>query len=208
MLLGSAFSPGSDGFISGQPAASSAGFSEVFISGPTDDDLLTQFLQRGQSGDGTTVPAAYTVLTGYSLSGNIYQAADFIVIGQVKWAAAGSLAVTPETWHSLGASGATGFTDVKNSYRRNVFNEVEFDIQLTAGGGGGTAGIYTYANTLPAAYRPTVNRAYPLGVQGTWLAAGARFPILKVFTTGQVDIHLPAASASGNTGGLPVMPLD
>jgi len=115
---------------------------------------------------------------------------------------------TDETWHSLGSPSATNFTSNHGRYRMTAEGQVEFDIQLTAAAGGGTSGIYTYANTLPIAYRPSSDRFYPVACQGTWLGAGIRFPGLKVFADGHVDVHLPGASASGTSGANIRMPLD
>jgi hypothetical protein len=107
----------------------------------------------------------------------------------------------PETWHSLGSPSATNFTSNHGRYRMTADGTVEFDIVLTGGTGGGTQGTYTYANTLPTAYRPALDRFFPLGAQGAWIAAGGRFPGLKVNADGSVNLHMPSMGFSGNIAG-------
>lgn len=121
--------------------------------------------------------------------------------------APGATSTTAETWHSLGSPGATGYTSVHGRYRMTPMGEVEFDIQLVDAGTG-TAGIYSYANTLPSAYRPSIDRYYPIGVQGTNLGA-SRAPGLRIQTTGAVAVMLPTIGVAGNlVGGTAIMPLD
>jgi hypothetical protein len=123
-------------------------------------------------------------------------------------------AVTPgdntggaETWHTLGSPSATGYTTGHGRYRMSPEGETEFDIVLTANGGGGTAGTYTFANTLPAAYQPATNRSYPLGYNGT-ITAGQNFPALRITTAGAVILQIPALPATTVITGTVYMPLD
>jgi hypothetical protein len=112
--------------------------------------------------------------------------------------------ITTDSWQSLGSPAATGFTSDHGRYRLTSDGDVEFDIALTAGGGGGTAGSYTYANTLPAAYRPAINRTYPLGREN----AASPSPDLHIGTGGTVRVDLPGIGAGLNVGANIRMPLD
>lgn len=114
---------------------------------------------------------------------------------------------TPESWHSLGSPSATGFSSGHGRYRMSPEGEVEFDIQLSTGGGAGTAGTYTYANTLPSAYQPANIRVYPLARTDT-VGAGSNFPCLIIHASGQVQIQLPGVAANNQAGGQAFMPLD
>ena len=114
-----------------------------------------------------------------------------------------------ETWQSLGSPSATNFTSDHGRYRMTAEGEVEFDIALTGNTNGGTQGVYTYANTLLAAYRPAIDRFFPLGAQGTWVGTSTRSPGLLVTAAGVVSVGLPSLGSSGNkAGGNIRMPLD
>lgn len=110
-----------------------------------------------------------------------------------------------ETWHSLGSPSATGFTSNIGQYRLTAEGETEIDVKLTANGGGGTAGTYSYANTMPAAYRPPTTRIYPLGFNAT-LASGVSNALI-VNSTGIVQVKLaalPAATIVGTSVRVPL----
>lgn len=113
---------------------------------------------------------------------------------------------TTETWHSLGSPSATGFSSDYGRYRMTPEGEVEFDIQLSSAGGG-TGGTYTYANTLPTAYRPVNIRVYPLCRTDT-APGGQFFPCLQVHASGAVQIQVPGIAAGNQVGGQAFMPLD
>lgn len=112
---------------------------------------------------------------------------------------------TAETWHALGSPSATGFTSNIGQYRITAEGETEVDVKLTANAGGGTAGTYTYANTLPAAYRPPANRIYPLGFNQT-LASGVSCALI-VNSAGTVQVKLAALTAATITGTTARVPL-
>ena len=113
---------------------------------------------------------------------------------------------TAETWHSLGSPSATGYTSNINQYKLLPDGDAVIDVQLTANGGGGTAGTYNYANSLPAAYRPPVNRFYGLGWDST-VTAGMSFPVLIVDHSGTVQVKLPALAAGVVVSGTIRVPL-
>ena len=110
-----------------------------------------------------------------------------------------------EDWHTLGTPSATGYSSVRGRYKMLATGEVEFDIQLTATGGAVTAGSYTYANTLPTAYRPSIDRQLALGNSGT----GGQGCSLAVLTSGSVLVVVDATTPGhARVGGSPRMPLD
>lgn len=117
-----------------------------------------------------------------------------------------STPATAETWHSLGSPSATGFTSNVGQYRLTAEGETEIDVNLTANVGGGTAGTYSYATTLPAAYRPPTTRIYPLGFNQT-LASGVSCALI-VKSTGEVDVKLAALSAGTIAGTTARVPLN
>jgi hypothetical protein len=90
-----------------------------------------------------------------------------------------------ESWHSLGALGAH-YTVVLGRYRLTTDNCVELDISVN--GDGAQATSVTFANTLPAAYRPaTTHDKLPMGT-GHAVTGGDIWPILKVDTAGNVVV--------------------
>lgn len=113
---------------------------------------------------------------------------------------------TAETWHSLGSPSATGFTSNIAQYTYTAEGETEIDVKLTANAGGGTAGTYSYANTLPAAYRPPTTRIYPLGFNQT-LASGVSNALI-VNSSGVVQVKLAALSAATIVGTTVRVPLN
>lgn len=120
---------------------------------------------------------------------------------------AGTTTLTAETWHSLGSPSATGFTSNIAQYRMTAEGETAIDVKLTANAGGGTAGTYSYANTLPAAYRPPTTRIYPLGWNST-MVAGAASNALIVNSTGIVQVKLNALVAATIAGTTVRVPLN
>lgn len=113
---------------------------------------------------------------------------------------------TAETWHSLGSPTATGFTSNIGQYRLTAEGETEIDVKLTANAGGGTAGTYSYANTLPAAYRTPTTRIYPLGFNSTYVSAAAANALI-VNSSGVVQVKvsaLVAATIAGTTVRVPL----
>lgn len=100
-----------------------------------------------------------------------------------------------EIWHSLGSITATGYTLAIGQYRMtNDGDFVQFDIQLTANAGGGTAGTYTFANNLASQYLPQRVQALPLAQSAT-LVAGASYPRVNVSAAGAVSITVGAYAA-------------
>jgi hypothetical protein len=106
--------------------------------------------------------------------------------------AAAPTLITTDTWHTLGALGAgSGYTVNNARYQLTTDGFAEIDINLTAGAAT-VAGVYPFANVLPAAYRPLLTCSYPMGWNGT-VTAGMNFPSLRVSTgTGTVNLQLPA----------------
>lgn len=102
----------------------------------------------------------------------------------------------PESWKSLGSITATGFTKQQGQARisPDAGDFVQFDIQLTANSGGGTAGTYAFGTALPTAYRPKRTQVLPLAQSAT-MVAGAVFPVVSVATTGVVSIKVGAYAA-------------
>lgn len=118
-----------------------------------------------------------------------------LVAGYPLVAASAVGAITAETWHSLGALAAgSGYTVGQGRYQLTSDGRTELDITLTAGAAT-VAGVYAFANTMPAAYRPVNGRSYPMGWNGS-VTAGMNFPSLRVATTGIVNLQLPALPAS------------
>jgi hypothetical protein len=103
---------------------------------------------------------------------------------------------TPEVWHTLGTITATGYTKLVGNYRMSVDagDFVQFDIQLTANAGGGTAGTYAFGTTLAVAYRPARIQSVEL-IQSATVIAGAVFPCVTVATNGTVSIKVGAYAA-------------
>jgi hypothetical protein len=94
--------------------------------------------------------------------------------------------MTGDPWHSLGALGAH-YTVILGRYRLiAITNSVRLDIQVN--GDGLQATSVTFANTLPAAYRPaTTHDKIPMGT-GRAVTGGDIWPILTVSTTGAVTV--------------------
>lgn len=102
----------------------------------------------------------------------------------------------PESWKSLGSISATGYTKQQGQARisPDAGDFVQFDIQLTANSGGGTAGTYAFATSLPSAYRPARTQTLPLAQSAT-LIGGAVYPCVTVTTAGVVSIKVGAYAA-------------
>jgi hypothetical protein len=97
--------------------------------------------------------------------------------------------VLTDTWQSLGALGAH-YTVVLGRYRLTTDNCVELDVKVT--GDGLQATTVTFANTLPAAYRPaTQHDSLPMGTPRQ-VTAGDIWPRLLVDTAGNVTVNASA----------------
>lgn len=119
-----------------------------------------------------------------------------------------------ETWHTLGGYGATGYTILQNRFRLTVEGDTKIDIQLQAGAGGGTAGVYTATITLPSSpnyqFAGNYSRSYPFGYNGT-IAAGQNFGSVLVDgagtgTPGRVRIDIPGLPANTVIGCTIIIP--
>jgi hypothetical protein len=115
--------------------------------------------------------------------------------------ATGIIAV--DTWHSLGT--LAGYTVTEGRYRLTPQNEVQIDIQVTAGGS--NANTVTFANPLPAAYRPLADRQLPMA-EASVTAAGENWPRIFVqASTGDVQV-IQTASDTNGCGVTVRIPLD
>jgi hypothetical protein len=94
--------------------------------------------------------------------------------------------ITGDPWQTLGSLGAH-YTVILGRYRLiAITNSVRLDIQVN--GDGLQATSVTFANTLPAAYRPaTTHDKIPMGT-GHAVINGDIWPILTVSTTGAVTV--------------------
>jgi hypothetical protein len=92
-----------------------------------------------------------------------------------------------ESWHSLGALGAGGhFTVTLARYRMTTDNCIELDIKVAGDGAQGSP--VTFANTLPAAYRPaTTHDTLPVGTTKA-VTGGDVWNRLTVDTAGNVTL--------------------
>jgi hypothetical protein len=89
----------------------------------------------------------------------------------------------PETWHDLGT--LHGFTLTRGRYRMNIEGELEIDFQGL--GVNTNAATETFANAMPAAYRPVQVRRGTCET-GRAMTAGDPWPKLVVNTDGTVDV--------------------
>lgn len=123
----------------------------------------------------------------------------------------GATVPTAETWQSLGSPSATGYNTLAQRYRMTPEGECEIDISLVAAAGGGTAGTYTYANTLGSSYQfsGSNTRAYPLGYNSGAALSPASLLVdpSGSGTPGRVRIILPALPATTSIGNTFCMPL-
>jgi hypothetical protein len=94
--------------------------------------------------------------------------------------------VAGDTWHSLGALGAH-YTVTLGRYKMDALrNSVRFDIKVV--GDGLQASAVTFANTLPAAYRPaTAHDSIPMGTTRQVTASDV-WPRFSVDTAGNVTV--------------------
>jgi hypothetical protein len=98
---------------------------------------------------------------------------------------AANIAGAAETWHSLGALGAH-YTVTLGRYKLTPEGELELDINVV--GDGLQATSVSFANTLPAAYRPaTQHDTLPMGTTRQ-VTAGDIWPRLTVTTAGAVTV--------------------
>jgi hypothetical protein len=110
----------------------------------------------------------------------------------------------PETWHSLGT--LAGFTVTLGRYRLTPHNEVEIDLELA---GNGTGAITTtFANSLPSAYRPTVDRRQPLGKTATQITTESWPRIFVASANGNVQVIVDHVNTFSNFGVTALIPLD
>jgi hypothetical protein len=120
-----------------------------------------------------------------------------------------------ETFKPLGTGLGATWTVNQTRYRRMADSaETEIDIAINAQAGGGAAGVFTFANSLPSYYcfAGNYSRAFPLGYNGVTGAVGTNSPSLLVdgngsLFPGRVRILLPALPATTNVGGVIRFPL-
>jgi hypothetical protein len=113
-----------------------------------------------------------------------------------------SLLIT-DAWHTLGT--LAGYGIQQGRYRLTESNEVEIDIDVTAGGA--NAASVTFATALPAQYRPAVDRHMPLASTRN-VTGGDPWPRLSVASaTGNVAV-LQAANDTASLGTTVRIPLD
>lgn len=122
-------------------------------------------------------------------------------------------ALTPGAWQSLGSPSATGYTVEFGRYRSTPYG-TQIDIQLVANSGGGTQGIYTFANTLSSGYQfaGTVSRSYPFGYNGSYASTSAYFGSVLMDpagagTPGRIRIQIPGLGANTIIGATFTVPL-
>lgn len=142
-----------------------------------------------------------------------FNAATQQIYSTGKYAARNPTTGNPETWQSLGSPAATGYNTLFGRYRLTPEGETEIDIQLQATPGAGTAGVYTFANLLPAAYQfaGTIARSYPLGYNGT-LTAGVNAGSVLIDAAssanpGRVRIQIPGLPLNTIIGSTFTVPL-
>jgi len=156
-------------------------------AGPT-RQLITQLFSPTPSGQqNATLQLTSTSVDGTIAASSILNRA-LTAVGGV-WALAGVASGTQpagaEPWNDLGALGAH-YTVVLGRYRMRAENEVEIDIKVV--GDGLQATSVTFANTLPAAYRPaTTHDSLPMGTTRQ-VTAGDIWPRLTVDTAGNVTV--------------------
>lgn len=121
---------------------------------------------------------------------------------------------TFEGWHTLGGLGTTGYTISQGRFRYEAIGPgyTVIEVQLQAGAGGGTAGVYTWTITLPAAYQfpGTISKSEPLGFNGT-SGAGANAGSVLIdpsgsATPGRVRLDIPGLPANTIIGGTVWLP--
>lgn len=164
-----------------------------------------------------TEPAADSEAFLYLLStlaSGAFGAPQAILTGTLVASVPGGPATTAETWHSLGAAGATGCTLLEARYRLTAEGECEIDIALEAGGAGSTAGTYTWSNALPAAYQFQGNflRNYPFPFNAPITTATQNSVIVVdgngTGSPGRVRMTIPAVAANVFFTGTCKIPLN
>jgi|HubBroStandDraft_1064217.scaffolds.fasta_scaffold10549_5 hypothetical protein len=110
--------------------------------------------------------------------------------------------ISTDAWNSLGGVAGTNCTVIQDRYTMTPEQECEIDIALEALAGGSTAGTYTFANALPAAYRFAGNflRIYPLPFNAP-ITTATQDSIIAVDgsgtgSPGRVRITIPAVAAN------------
>jgi hypothetical protein len=111
------------------------------------------------------------------------------------------LTTTRETWHSLGT--LAGYSITIARYRLTPMNEVELDINVTAGGT--NAASVAFSVTLPAGYQPVRSYRRVLGLSAGSL--GSVEPNVFISTAGAVTIG-QNSNNTVNLYGRAVFPLD
>lgn len=109
---------------------------------------------------------------------------------------------TLEDWHSLGSPGITNFASDHARYRLSTEGYLLIDI-LGHATGATTNQTGTYANTMPAPYRPVFIRSYPLIAPDV-----GTFYRLTIDTGGVVSIHIGVLASGNIVSGSALVPLD
>lgn len=109
---------------------------------------------------------------------------------------------TLETWHSLGSPGITNFASDHARYRLSVEGYLLIDI---LGHATGATSIVSgsYANTMPAPYRPALLRVFPVSAPDA-----VQFYRVTVDTAGVVTLRIGALATGNVVGGTAFLPLD
>jgi hypothetical protein len=175
----------------------------IFVSGDVNARWSADSagLQRWGSG------AAFGDVTLFRPSAGVLQTNGSVIPA----AGVSALAATPsgappagaETWHSLGA--LLGYTVAEGRYKLTPENEVVFDIDVTANGV--NSNTVAFANLLPAAYRPAVDRHLPLSSTRAVTAADPWPRLFVTAATGAVSV-LQQANTTATLGTNVRLPLD
>lgn len=127
--------------------------------------------------------------------------------------AANPTVITTDAWQPLGSAGATGCTQLQARYTLSPEQFCVIDISLEAAAGGSTAGTYTFANTLPAAYQAPGSglRVYPFPFNAP-ITTGTQDSVIVVDEAGgpvpgRVRITIPAVAANVFFTGTAFVPL-
>ena len=173
-----------------------------------------QLLLRMVGGTVTTVPliansgsgnGEQLLLSSGTLTTNITRLLMFATqIGTDTLAAWDPVAGYPtlETWHSLGT--LAGYTVNEGRYRLTPDGELEVDVDVTPGGA--NAALTAFSATLPAAYRPVMNRRFPMASTRN-VTAGDNWPRLIVQAAGGVQVQAPLANITTNLSCTQRVPL-
>lgn len=147
----------------------------------------------GNGGAGARGQIKISYLTSSALIGAIAPAAGTDSLsnaygqgftGQITAIQPASSPTVVETWHSLGAY--TSGTTTRAQYRLTAEGELEIDINLT---GTPAVGAGSFANTMPAAYRPAVTKRLVI-------AQGGTLGLCTINTTGTVTMSIGAGGST------------